>query len=849
MSLTSYRILSIFAFCVATAIADTNLDIPYPYNCSTRTTCSSLRIKLPQTNEQFNAKYLNASDSAVDFHLENKKGEQLALTITGIENQRFRIQIEEHDRHRYKLEHSLEKEPNVKKIQNVKVLNDSVTFEDSENNQVVVYLNPLTIEFYHDNVLETIFEGNRIIFQNTEESQAFTFSVRFTNTRQLLGLHEHADYFKLRHTADFSIDPYRLRNTDYGEIEYILDTTRSMYGSIPVLYSFGNVSSGVFLHNAAEQWIDINLIRNSAYFMVDGGTLDLFVLLGPSLPDIVRQYVDLTGKPHLPQLWALGYHQCRWAYNTSDDVMATINNFDIYDFPLDVLWLDIEYTAERKFFTWNLTSFPDPIELLNWVDDQGHRKLVPISDPHIKIDPDYEVYTYLLEHGLFVNNSDGASPFIGECWPGNSSWVDYLNPAAREYYGKRHLYENFPSTPALGGFWNDMNEPTLFDNLYERTFPFDLVHYGGVRHRDVHNIYGMLQTMSTHGGLIERDNGTLRPFILSRAYFAGSQRYANKWSGDNWGEFEDLRFSVPMALTSNLVGLAFYGADIPGFFGTATEELLIRWYELGIWLPFFRAHAANGTPRREPFLFKNETQAILREHMKLRYKHIPVWYTLFYEHTLTGDPMIRPLLYQYPDDPVGYDLYDEFLVGPDILTSSVYESNATSVPVYFPGNNESWVQITGNLSKLPVYQSGQWSNISVDITFTPVFYRTGSLISRKPNVSRSTADIKDDPLELHAVIDSDGIAKGRIYIDDYESFDYVNKKEFVYGEIIYDSNNSTLVLNLLDETSDPSKYPVVIEAIQVYERNGNEVTIKKITSNRDGTPLSTIDLSKKNILL
>lgn len=261
--------------------------------------------------------------------------------------------------------------------------------------------------------------------------------------------------------------------------------------------------------------------------------------------------------------------------------MDTIGNFDLYDFPLDVLWLDIEYTSERRWFTWNLTSFPDPIELLDWVDSQGHRKLVPISDPHIKIDPEYNIYTDLLERGLFVNDSTGLSPFVGECWPGNTSWVDYVNPEAREYYANLHLYSNFPSTSALGGFWNDMNEPTLFDNLYERTFPFDLVHYGGVRHRDIHNIYGLLQTKSTHQGLITRDNGTLRPFILSRAYFAGSQRYANKWSGDNWGEYIDLRFSVPMALTSNLVGLVFYGADIPGFFGAAEEELLIRWYQVG----------------------------------------------------------------------------------------------------------------------------------------------------------------------------------------------------------------------------------------------------------------------------
>ncbi|ERL90588.1 hypothetical protein D910_07935 [Dendroctonus ponderosae] len=823
----------------ATVFADTNLDIPYPYNCSTRVTCSSLRLRLPNENEEFNAKFVSKDESQIFFNLTNKRGEELAFTLTAVENQRFRIIIEEHDRHRYNLEYSLEKEPNLKLFKTVTHFEGSLLAEDYENNQVVVEYTPLTISFYHDEVLETVFEGNRIIVENTEDSQAFTFAVQFPASRRLFGLHEHVDYLKLRHTADYSIDPYRLRNTDYGAMEYVLNTTRSMYGSIPVIYGFGDVTSGIFHNNAAEQWIEINNQTNNAYFMVDGGRLDLFVLLGPSLKEVVRQYIDLTGKPHLPQLWALGYHQCRWAYNTTEDVMETINNFDKYDFPLDVLWLDIEYTSERKWFTWNATSFPDPVELLEWVDSQAHRKLVPISDPHIKIDFEYNIYRELLENDYFVLDSEGRAPFVGECWPGNTSWVDYFNPAAREYYGKLHLYKNFPSTPALGGFWNDMNEPTLFDNLYERTFPFDLIHYGGVRHRDVHNIYGMLQTMSTHAGLIERDNGTLRPFILSRAYFAGSQRYANKWSGDNMGRFDDLRFSIPMALTSNLVGLAFYGADIPGFFAGATEELLIRWYELGIWLPFFRAHAANGTPRREPFLFGNETQEILRDHMKLRYKHLPYWYTVFYEHTVTGDPIVRALLYQYPEDPVGSD----------ILVASVYESEATSVQVYFPDSTDFWYQITGEGYKF--FEGSTWAEIPVNMTYIPVFYRSGSIIVRTTSTGRSSAYNREASLELHVVPDRENNAVTRLYIDDYESFDYVNRKEFYYVELNYQFDGEDhLTVTDLDEESIPGdvEFPS-IDTVHIYERRDDGVTVKTLTEDRNGNKLSAINLFKQKKLL
>ncbi|XP_076250785.1 neutral alpha-glucosidase C-like [Rhynchophorus ferrugineus] len=834
-----YIVVGILFWAATIVVADKNLDIPFPYNCSTRSLCYELRFRLPNENEEYNAKFESANENGLNFSLSNLKGNELTLFIGGVENNRFRVIIEEPDHHRYKLEHVLEKDPVTTSLKVDESDDSSVTASDDFGNKVVVRLQPLFIEFYHNDVLETVLEGNRIIMQDTEENQAFTFSVRFVDADRLMGLHEHADDLALRHTADYSIDPYRLRNTDYGTTKYDLNTTESMYGSVPVIYGFGEKSSGIFVHNAAEMFIEINNDRKSAYFMVDGGTLDAFILLGPTLKDTIRQYVDLTGKPHLPQLWALGYHQCRWAYNTTEDVMETIGNFDKYDFPLDVLWLDIEYTSDRRWFTWNASSFPDPVEMLNWVDSQGHRKLVPISDPHIKVDLDYDIYNDCLENNYFVTYENGT-PFVAECWPGDTSWVDFLNPAARDYYANLHLYENFPSTPALGGYWNDMNEPTLFDNLYERTLPFDTVHYGNVKHRDVHNIYGMLQTMSTHKGLMARDKGRLRPFILSRAYFAGSQRYANKWSGDNWGYFDDLRFSVPMTLTSNLVGVAFYGADIPGFFGTATEELLIKWYQIGAWLPFFRAHAANGSPRREPFRFSNETQALLREAMGLRYKHLPYWYTLFYEHTETGDPIVRPLLYEYPEDKNGYDLTDQLLIGKNILAASVYTSEASSVSVYFPGENQYWYQVTGDVAK--VYKGGNSVDISVDLSFSPVFYRSGSIIPKKPRVLRSTADIKDDPIELHIILDEEGSGFGRIYLDDYESFDYTNEDKYLYAALEYTDKLKTLYVTPIVD-SNYTSFEIKAQSLHLYRRNDDDTyTIEVVDQTKDGTDLKTINL-------
>ena len=292
-----------------------------------------------------------------------------------------------------------------------------------------------------------------------------------------------------------------------------------------------------------------------------------------------------------------------------------------------------------------------------------HRYLVTLSDPHFKVEEGYFVYDEATANDYFIKNLDGTN-YEDQCWPGTSSWMDYLNPAARDYYSSLYLYENWNgTTPTLGGIWNDMNEAAIFNEEIEKTFPYDVVHYGGVSNRDIHNMYGYLQTMATHKGLIDRDNGTLRPFILTRAHFSGSQRYAAFWTGDNTAEFGFVTISYSMCLNANLLGLVFCGNDVGGFFGDPSDELLQRFYQAGAWLPFFREHASQESERREPYLFSEEVQATIREAIKTRYAHLPVWYTLFYEHTRFGDPVIRPLFYHYPNDVELLEVDDQLLLG------------------------------------------------------------------------------------------------------------------------------------------------------------------------------------------
>lgn len=420
----------------------------------------------------------------------------------------------------------------------------------------------------------------------------------------------------------------------------------------------------MFLHNAAQQWIDINTKDGvSAYFMVEGGSLDIFTFPGPTPRDTVKQYISLTGTAPLPQMWTLGYHQSKHSYDTQEIVKDVIANMDFYNFPVDSIWLDIDYTDGMKYFTWNPDTFNDPIELQQNLSSTN-RKLITIIDPHIKVDKSYPVYQGGVDRDLFVKNANG-SIFEGECWPGISSYLDFLNPATIDYYADQYSYENFANTTdTLAGIWNDMNEPSVF-NLpsAENTLPADTIQYRGVKHRDVHNIYGMLHTKSTHRGLLKRDNSTKRPFVLSRSTFAGSQRYAAFWTGDNRATWDYLAISVPMCLNANMLGFVFCGADVGGYNDIPSDELFYRWYQVGAWLPFYRAHSAKTVPRREPYLFGDGVQQIVRSAIELRYAHLPVWYTLFFEHWRYGEPVIRPLFYEYPMDSGSIGIENQILVG------------------------------------------------------------------------------------------------------------------------------------------------------------------------------------------
>ncbi|RUS82149.1 hypothetical protein EGW08_010083 [Elysia chlorotica] len=607
--------------------------------------------------------------------------------------------------------------------------------------------------------------------------------IAFPGFRYVYGIPEHADSFALKTTK--STDPYRMYNLDV--FEYELYNPMALYGHIPFMVAHNDKHTvGVFFQNAAEGWIDIqsniadkSVFSNLADFVTgnndvpqtdthwffEDGIIDIFVLLGPGPKDVFKQYASLTGNTPLPPLWAIAYHQCRWNYNDQDDVRTVDQTMDKFDIPFDVIWLDIEHTDGKKYFTWDGSRFGDSVEMLRNLSSKG-RKLVTIVDPHLKRDDNYETYTDARNQGLLVKNKDGHD-FDGWCWPGSSSWPDFLDPKVREWWADQFSLEKYKGSANNLYVWNDMNEPSVF-NSPEITFPKDVRHLSGVENREVHNIYGMLVHQATWDGLLKRSNYKERPFVLTRAFFAGSQRSGAVWTGDNMGEWSHLKMTVPMMLSLNLAGIHFSGADIGGFFRNPDSQLIARWYQAAIFQPFFRAHAHIDTKRREPYLLPEDHMIIARDAIKKRYSYLPYWYQLFYESETTGMPPMRSLWMEFPSEANIFEKDDEFMTGSAILVKPVTEEGQTSVSVYFPGKDVVWYDI----DTYERYVGQEERTVEAPLSKLPAFQKGGTIVPRKMRGRRSASLTHNDPITLIVCLDKNGKADGQVYVDDYHSYEY-----------------------------------------------------------------------------
>ncbi|TNM99204.1 hypothetical protein fugu_013768 [Takifugu bimaculatus] len=633
---------------------------------------------------------------------------------------------------------------------------------------------------------------------------AISLDFSLPGVEHVYGIPEHADTARLKTTENG--DPYRLHNMDV--YKYELYSPMALYGSVPLIVAHNTErTTGIFWLNAAETWVDIssNTAGKTVFgkmldyvqgsnekpqtdvrWISESGIIDAFILLGPTPKDLFAQYASLTGTQSFPPIFSLGYHQCRWNYNDQEDVQAVDAGFDQHDIPYDYIWLDIEHTDGKRYFSWDPHKFSSPKEMLQGLKDKK-RKLVAIVDPHVKIESSFKLHDEIQSRDLYVKNKDGGN-YEGWCWPGSTGYPDFVNPEMRELWAQMFAYDKYEGSMDNLHIWNDMNEPSVF-NGPEITMIKDAKH-GEWEHRDVHNLYGFYVQMATAEGLIQRSGGVERPFVLARSFFAGSQRYGAIWTGDNIAEWEHLKISLPMCLSLSLTGIAFCGSDVGGFFNAPGTELLVRWYQAGSFMPFFRSHAHMDTPRREPWLHGLDNTNLIRDIVRQRYTFLPFWYQQFYHSHKTGEPIMRMLWLHYPKETATFAIDDEFLIGKDLLVHPVTEEGATSVTAYLPGKDEVWYDI----HTFKKHNGGQNLYIPVTISSIPVFQRGGSIIPKKLRVRRSSTCMEHDPYTLYVALGNQNTAEGEIYIDDGYTFNY-EKKEFIHRKISM-ANNIISSINL-----------------------------------------------------
>ena len=586
-------------------------------------------------------------------------------------------------------------------------------------------------------------------------------------------------------------EAFHLWNTDaYGWQE----STDPLYKSIPFYLSYrAGTSLGVLIDNTWPSSFDFGKTFGDTFqYRAEGGSADIYILYGPSAKHVLASYAWLTGPTPLPPLWALGFQQSRYSYMSQARVLEVANRLRQDKIPADAIYLDIDYQEKNRPFTVNKETFPDlPGMVAKLHQEKFH--VVAITDLHIADLPGqhYAPFDSGMAGNQFVKNADG-SVYVGTVWPGPSVFPDFTQQQTRSWWGS--LYKAFVQT-GIDGFWNDMGEPSVFNSL--KTMPGNAVHRIDepgfatrmATHREIHNVYGMENSRATFEGQLALRPGT-RPFVLTRASYAGGQRYAATWTGDNSATWNHLRLTTPMLKNLGLSGFSLAGADVGGYAGTPSAELLTKWIEIAAFQPIDRDHAEKGTGDHEPWANGAEQEDIRRRFIDTRYALLPYLYTVAEENTHTGLPLLRPIFLEFPDaaadhHPIDVDLDagGEFMVGPDLLVAaSPFPDKADdyNAKLPSPGWYDFWTGARAEESKAPALTAGiepeaarasfvQAIHIHPELASLPVFVRPGAILPMAP-VMQSTAERPVGPLTLRVFPGPN--CQGHLYYDDGTTFAY-----------------------------------------------------------------------------
>ncbi|MEQ1725981.1 MAG: TIM-barrel domain-containing protein [Sphingopyxis sp.] len=550
------------------------------------------------------------------------------------------------------------------------------------------------------------------------------------------------------------------------------------YKSVPFFISSGGAGGayGVLLDNSWRSWFDFGHREADVLaYGADNGPIDYYIIAGPTIADVVRRYTDLSGRAPLPPRWVLGYQQSRWSYESEAEVRALAARLRAERIPTDVIWLDIDYQDRNRPFTINRQSFPQFRGMISDLHRDGF-SLVAIADPHIAYAPDqgYAAYDSGAAGGHFLRRADGTT-YVAPVWPGPSVFPDYTRTATRDWAGGllAPLVDD-----GIAGIWNDMNEPAIFETP-SKTMPIDNLHRiegddfapRTASHAELHNVYGMQNTRATYDGL-RRLRPDERAFVMTRASFAGGQRYAATWTGDNSSTWDHLRLSVSQTLNLGLSGFTWAGADVGGFTGGPSAELMTRWFQYAAFAPIFRDHSAKDAPRAEPWVHGAEHLAIRRRYVEERYRLMPYIYALAEAGARTGDPLMRPVFYDYPalvDSPCSAPM--TFTLGSALLIGgNPKPEDDVAYPVCLPAGGwyDYW---TGARVAGRAASDGRFALLDVTprLDTLPVYVRAGTILPRAPLV-QSTLERPQGALEVHIYPGPD--CHGTLYDDDGHSMGF-----------------------------------------------------------------------------
>ena len=584
----------------------------------------------------------------------------------------------------------------------------------------------------------------------------------------------------------------------------------SFYGAHNfLLVRDGSTCFGLFVDFPGKVYYDIGYTRHDLFsFHTETPDYDLYLLSGGNENAICKEFRTLIGRSYIPPKWAFGLAQSRWGYKTEEDVREVARQYKEHNLPLDMICMDIEYMQDYADFTVNKERFPDLAKLSADLKAQGIR-LVPIIDAGVRIDPNDPTCTEGLEKGYFCKKADGT-PFVAAVWPGKAYFADFLRPEVREWFG--HKYKALTDC-GIEGFWNDMNEPSLFysperlraflndmaalrekDNIEQEEFFLRVV--GGamglmnspadyasfyhevdgqkVRHDQVHNLYGGSMTRAAGEAFADLRPGQ-RTLLYSRSSFIGSHRYGGIWLGDNNSSWAQLLANIQMMPSVQMCGFLYSGADLCGFSSDTTPDLALRWLEFGLLTPLMRNHSAVGTRMQEYYCFPEVLPAV-RNMIRLRYALLPYLYSEFMKAALENTSYFRPLAFDYPDDPDAREVEDQLLLGEGLMAAPVYVQNAHGRHVYLPEPMKLLrLRAVDDYDEEILPAGHHYIRCALDEVL--LFLRPGHIVP-VAQPANNTSELDDASLTLWSFLPDGESAEYRMYRDDGVTTEYEKKEHW-----------------------------------------------------------------------